>query len=267
MTNIVTLTVNWLHLTGVVVAPPYSGEHLEGGVATISVPVIDGHTPTGATPYVISPVPSADTQYDYYFTVDLPTINVTTDKSRIGVNGKATATITSNMHCTKFEARATKAGAPKGRGIGIDVLADDVTVDAAGVHTLQAPVKTWQFDVEHAELIQDGDYVITVYARNLEGEWGDGELYIHIKYSADQPTSNNDLTSTPSAWMGVHTGQTDTPPLDYTLYAWYKIKGDTGADGQTAYEAAQAGGYSGTQSAFYADLAAMEGLAAELAAI
>lgn len=50
-------------------------------------------------------------------------------------------------------------------------------------------------------------------------------------------------------------------------------KGDTGDPGpagpagQSAYAAAQAGGYTDTQANFYADLAAMQGLAAELAAI
>lgn len=50
-------------------------------------------------------------------------------------------------------------------------------------------------------------------------------------------------------------------------------KGDTGAtgasgsDGQSAYAAAQAGGYTGTQEQFYADLGAMQGLEASLASI
>ena len=50
-------------------------------------------------------------------------------------------------------------------------------------------------------------------------------------------------------------------------------KGDTGpagaagSDGQSAYAAAQAGGYTDTQANFYADLAAMQGLASALAAI
>ena len=43
--------------------------------------------------------------------------------------------------------------------------------------------------------------------------------------------------------------------------------GDTGPAGQSAYAAAQAGGYTGTQPNFYADLAAMQGLASALAAI
>ena len=39
-------------------------------------------------------------------------------------------------------------------------------------------------------------------------------------------------------------------------------QGEQGPAGQSAYAAAQAGGYSGTESAFYTDLAAMDGLAA-----
>lgn len=44
-------------------------------------------------------------------------------------------------------------------------------------------------------------------------------------------------------------------------------QGVDGADGQSAYAAAQAGGYAGTQAEFYADLAAMEGMAAWFAAL
>ena len=43
--------------------------------------------------------------------------------------------------------------------------------------------------------------------------------------------------------------------------------GETGPAGQSAYAAAQAGGYTDTQANFYADLAAMQGLASALAAI
>ena len=43
--------------------------------------------------------------------------------------------------------------------------------------------------------------------------------------------------------------------------------GATGANGQSAYAAAQVGGYTDTEANFYADLAAMQGLASALAAI
>ena len=51
------------------------------------------------------------------------------------------------------------------------------------------------------------------------------------------------------------------------LAALKGAKGDTGANGQSAYAAAQAGGYTDTEANFYADLAAMQGLASALAAI
>lgn len=43
--------------------------------------------------------------------------------------------------------------------------------------------------------------------------------------------------------------------------------GPAGSDGQSAYAAAQSGGYTDTQANFYSDLAAMQGLASALAAI
>lgn len=43
--------------------------------------------------------------------------------------------------------------------------------------------------------------------------------------------------------------------------------GPAGPAGQSAYQAAQAGGYSGTEAIFYTDLAAIQGLAASLAAL
>lgn len=43
--------------------------------------------------------------------------------------------------------------------------------------------------------------------------------------------------------------------------------GPAGSDGQSAYAAAQAGGYTDTQANFYADLASIEGLSATLSSI
>ena len=44
-------------------------------------------------------------------------------------------------------------------------------------------------------------------------------------------------------------------------------RGDKGPDGKSAYSYAQDGGYTDTEANFYADLAAMQGLASALAAI
>ena len=63
----------------------------------------------------------------------------------------------------------------------------------------------------------------------------------------------------PRGPQGEQGPQGDTGPKGDT--------GNTGPAGQSAYAAAQAGGYTGTQTNFYADLAAMQGLASALAAI
>jgi hypothetical protein len=54
---------------------------------------------------------------------------------------------------------------------------------------------------------------------------------------------------------------------DVDAGAWTNLGAIQGPQGQTAFAAAQAGGYAGTQANFYADLAAIEGLAAQLAAM
>lgn len=54
---------------------------------------------------------------------------------------------------------------------------------------------------------------------------------------------------------------------DFTPEQLAALKGATGAAGQSAYDAAKAGGYTDTEANFYADLAAMQGLSTALAAI
>lgn len=100
------------------------------------------------------------------------------DKSAIANGGKAIVNITSSEYMTAIECRATLSGAPWGRGIGTDVLADDArTVD--GVYTFSVSRNTFSFDVESAELLSgDGTYRITVYTRNAKGVWDDTVLFV-----------------------------------------------------------------------------------------
>ena len=68
-----------------------------------------------------------------------------------------------------------------------------------------------------------------------KGDTGDpGEsAYVWIKYSATQPTADSDMTDTPSPWIGLYSGTSDSAPSHYTDYTWYKFKGEQGNTGAT----------------------------------
>ena len=85
----------------------------------------------------------------------------------------------------------------------------------------------------------NADYTLTLYftegnpvtvgpIRGAQGEQGNPGIpaYVHIKYSTSEPDSDDDMRDIPSKWMGIYSGQSATPPVHYTDYAWYKIKGD-----------------------------------------
>ena len=55
--------------------------------------------------------------------------------------------------------------------------------------------------------------------------------YVYIRYAAAEPTSDSDMKTTPDAWLGIHVGTESSAPTHYTDYTWYKIKGETGANG------------------------------------
>lgn len=65
------------------------------------------------------------------------------------------------------------------------------------------------------------------------GEKGDpgDNTYTYIVYSANSPTSDADIHSTPDRWMGVYCGPASTAPTSYTAYQWFQIKGEKGDRG------------------------------------
>lgn len=99
-------------------------------------------------------------------------VTVATDRNRISRHFKGTVTVISDVPIAAYEARATKKGAPWGRGIGYDILSDDA-LSVNGVVTPPQAVSSFSFDVESGELSSDGDYRISVYVMDSSGVWSD----------------------------------------------------------------------------------------------
>lgn len=78
--------------------------------------------------------------------------------------------------------------------------------DAEGVHT---------FDVMDGSNGTDGTDGINAYC--------------HIRWAANQPTKDSDMSTTPNDYMGVYAGSSATAPTAYTSYQWFKVKGETGS--------------------------------------
>ena len=65
----------------------------------------------------------------------------------------------------------------------------------------------------------------------VKGDKGDNGAWVFIRYSAVQPTQDSDMKTTPDAWMGIYSGESETAPTTYASYTWYNIKGATGSPG------------------------------------
>jgi len=75
---------------------------------------------------------------------------------------KSVVTYSSDMAYTEAEIRKTLPGHPKGRGIGELLHAESETVPANAERS---------HDIYHHHLATDGDYVVSVYVKNLFGVW------------------------------------------------------------------------------------------------
>lgn len=94
-----------------------------------------------------------------------------------------------------------------------------------------------------ANIVLNADYTLTITMDDGSTSYTTGSIrgatgaqgptgpaaYVHIRYSAAQPTQDSDMKTTPDAWMGIYSGAASTAPTAYTDYVWYKIKGETGS--------------------------------------
>lgn len=70
-------------------------------------------------------------------------------------------------------------------------------------------------------------------SERIIGVYGDTgqNWYVHIKYAAQEPTADSDMSNVPDNWMGVYSGTSSTAPTAYTSYSWFEIKGEKGDTG------------------------------------
>ena len=69
------------------------------------------------------------------------------------------------------------------------------------------------------------------YVTNGEkGDTGDA-WYVHIKWSATEPTQDSDMVNYPAAFIGIYSGVSETAPTTYSDYTWYEYKGEKGDTG------------------------------------
>lgn len=87
--------------------------------------------------------------------------------------------------------------------------------------------------------------VITVPIMNgAKGDTG-SQTYVWIRWAAQNPTADNQLSTTPDAWIGIYVGLSATAPTTRGSYTWYQYKGaqgDKGDQGESIATVIQTGG-------------------------
>ena len=66
----------------------------------------------------------------------------------------------------------------------------------------------------------------------LKGDTG-AQTYVWIKWAAQNPTADNQLSNNPDKWIGIYSGTASTAPTTRSSYQWYEYKGETGDTGAT----------------------------------
>lgn len=115
-----------------------------------------------------------------------------------------------------------------------------------GIQTVEKTSTVGRVDTYTITYADESTSTFTV----TNGEKGDtgAQTYVHIKYSAVQPTRDADIGNIPDDYMGIYIGLSSTAPTTYTSYVWNKVKGETGATGAAASITAQSVQYQASAS-------------------
>ena len=81
----------------------------------------------------------------------------------------------------------------------------------------------------------------------IKGDTG-AQTYVHVKYSAVQPTRDADIGDIPDEWMGIYIGLASVAPTHYTDYTWNKVRGEKGDTGAAAVITSQSVQYQASNS-------------------
>lgn len=80
-----------------------------------------------------------------------------------------------------------------------------------------------------------------------KGDRGDS-VFLHIKYSADLPTSDADMSDSPDNYIGIVANNLPIDPIHHTEYIWFKWKGEQGDTGEACTILSQEVGYMASSS-------------------
>ena len=98
---------------------------------------------------------------------------------------------------------------------GVKKLVTDLTIDAEGIRQITQQETTKIFNENR---------------QSLKGERGKSS-YIHKKYSDNANGANMDNNPT-RRYIGIYTGEKETPPENASEYSWTKIRGNDGINGR-----------------------------------
>ncbi len=101
-----------------------------------------------------------------------------------------------------------------------------------GIQKIEKTASSGLVDTYRITFSDTSTFIYTV-TNGAQGEPG-AKTYLWIKYSDQKPTSNADIYDTPDNWMGIYTGDASAPPVEYTQYTWFQIKGEPGPTGSAA---------------------------------